>query len=362
MRTRFTVKAPKGARKTFAIVQDTLYADGRRNQVTVEDESLKALNRNLLSGLIGLGDAEIQVRSIIKPRLEKQAGVSDKKDLEQTVSEHNLTVFKKFWEFINKERVLKNPVSSRNDLLSSLRAIEPLSLTTATRDDLRDALDLLSDKKSRRYAIRINQMLDFLGREIKLPLKEVEQEAVHYLEWEEFQRVLPHLPYDESRILATVLFCTGVRLGEAFMLTERSKKPNNAIWVEKQLTHKFVVRGLKNGKPHFSVLLEQGLEAYDAWCRLPEHKRRPLRNTISHQLLNASRKVFSDEQRQISSHDLRHSYAIYLLGYRANVTEIASLLGDTEATIRRHYTGWVQNDRMIDNINALLNATKAPKS
>jgi hypothetical protein len=51
---------PKGARKTFSIVKDVKYADGRRVQTTVEVESLKALNENFLSGLIGIGDADLQ--------------------------------------------------------------------------------------------------------------------------------------------------------------------------------------------------------------------------------------------------------------------------------------------------------------
>lgn len=39
---------------------------------------------------------------------------------------------------------------------------------------------------------------------------------------------------------------------------------------------------------------------------------------------------------------------------RTTVTEIASLLCDTEAIVRKHYVGWVQSDRMIDNLNARL--------
>lgn len=335
------------------------FADGRREQTTIEDDSLTALNRNLLGGLIGLGDAEIQVRSIIKPRLEKQAGIADKKDLEETVSEHHLTVFKKFWSWLTKERTLKNPESSRNDLLAALRDIEPLSLTTATRDELRDALEALSDKQYRRRAIRVNQLLTYLGREFTLPLKQLEQEEVDYITWEELQKILPKLPYDEDRLLAQVLFCTGVRLGEAFQLSERKLKPNNSIFVEKQLTHKFQIRGLKNGKPHDTVLLPQGKAALLEWCRLPEERRRSLRNTFSHHLLNASRKVFpSDPSRQVSAHDLRHSYAVYLLERRATITEIASMLGDTEATVRKHYTGWIVNSRMVDNINELLRSKK----
>lgn len=354
MRIRFTVKIPAGSRKTFAIVRDVKYADGRREQVTVEDESLKALNQNLLSGLIGLGDAEIQVRTVIKPRLERQAGAREKKDAEETVSEHNLAVFRKYWQHLNKERALKNPISTRNDLLAAIRAIDPLSLTTASRDELREALNIQTDKHYRRYAIRVNQLIRFLGREFSLPLKPIEQEEVHYVTWDELQQILPKLPSEESRVLAKVLFCTGVRLGEAFMLTHRKLKSNRSVFIDKQLTHKFDVRGLKNGKPHDTVLLPQGQEAYKTWCGYSEDQRRKLRNTISHQLLNAARKVFKDKERQISPHDLRHSYAIYLLERGATVTEIAFMLGDTEAVVRKHYTGWIANDRMVDNINKLL--------
>jgi hypothetical protein len=207
VKIRFSIKMPSaiskdGNRSTFAIVRDVRFADGRREQTTVEDESLTALNENYLTGLIGRADAEIQVRSVIKPRLEKQAGIQDKKDLEETVSEQNLAVFKKYWTHITRERKLKHPSSSRNDLLAALNAIEPVALMTATKDELLDALNSLSDKKYRRRAIRINQLLKFLGREIKLSLRAIEPETVHCVKWEELQKILPLLPSDESRLLA----------------------------------------------------------------------------------------------------------------------------------------------------------------
>ena len=354
MRIRFTIKVPKGARKTFAVVKDVKYADGRRSQTTVDDEAVDALNRNMLAGLIGQAEAEIQLRDVIKVRLEKQAGVQDKKDLEETVSEQNLAVFRKFWTHLTMERSLKNPVSSRNDLLAALRAIEPLSLTVATRPEIKAKLDKQTDKRYRRHAIRINQLLGFLGREIALPLKKLDQEEVHYLTWDELKSVLPHLPYDSSRILAQVLFCTGVRIGEAFKLTLRKLKPNNSVFINQQLTYDLKERAPKNGKLHDTVLLPQGRVAYEQWCLLPEAERVKLRNIFSNQLLAASRRVFPDKERHVSAHDLRHSYAVYLLERRATVTEIASLLGDTEAVVRKHYTGWVQSDRMVENLNLLL--------
>lgn len=354
MKTRYTIRKPRGRSKSFAIVKDTRSASGKRVQETVDDESIDALNCNLGSGLIGMADAAVQIKTI-KARLLKRDGVLYERDLEATLSEHNLTVLRKFWKSLTSKRFLKNGgKSSENDLKAALAHIEPLPLTTATRDQIIKKLETLSDKKYRRFAIRLNSLLQFLGRGFTIVLPQVDQEEVHYLTWDELQKVLPKLPSDDSRVLAQVLFCTGVREGEAFCLTARKMKPNGAIFVDKQLKRDGTTDRLKNGKPHDTVLLPQGKAAFKAWCEMPKDRREDLRHKITRQILRASQRTFKDAAHHVSSHDLRHSYAIYLLERRATVTEIASLLGDTEATVRRHYTGWIQSDRMVDNINALL--------
>lgn len=353
MKIRFTVRRPGGSRRTFAIWKDVKYPSGKRTWTKVLEPSLGALNGDLIKGRITPAEVEQQIMLVIKPRLLKEAGVQDAQNLRESISLQNQRIFREIWKQSYKGGAfLKNSKSTENDLLAAIKSIEPLSLYTASEADLLAALSKETNNRYRRYAIRINELLRFKERGFQLSLKPRVLQVVDYINWEDLQKIKANIYSDEVKLLADVLFCTGVRLGEAFMLNQRSLKSNGAIFVNKQLTHDLQIRDLKNSKPHDTILLPHGKESFNLWCNVNDKKR--FRNTASHQIISAARKTFSDKERHISPHDLRHSYAIYWLEMRATVTEVASLLGDTESTVRRHYTGYIVNDRMIDNLRNLL--------
>jgi integrase len=350
---RISVKRPDKVRRTFAVTIDTIYFDGSRGQVSVKDERLDSINRNLGLKLISVAGAYAEVKGVLVPALKREYDVKIRQSLEQQISDNNKKVYTAFWADKYAQSDLVNVASTRNDLLGALRAIEPESITSADKVTLRNKLAALPIQQQRRYCIRINQLLDFLGRGFSIDKKRRQQAEVDYVTWAELQKIIPHIYSPEVQNLAIALWATGVRIGEAFAPGFANLKSNNTIYISKQMDLQLVIRDIKNRKPHHTVLLPEGLEAYKAWCDV-ENKEQ-FRNSAINQIIMASRKAFPNKKpKQVSAHDLRHSYAIHWLGLGASLTQIAACLGDTPQTVQVHYTGFVMSDEAIAGMHKLL--------
>lgn len=350
--TTFSIKSPNRTRRTFAVVKDIKHTNGKRDQPQVEDDRLKAINTNLLRKLITVDDAYAEVKSLVGT-LKVEAGIAEKERLECAISDNNRKVYLAFWKDKYENGNLVNETSTRNDLLGALRAIDPLSITSATKDDLRTKLSTLPTKQQRRYCIRINQLLEFLGRGFSTDKMRRQSQEVDFVTWDELSQITPHIYSDEVKSLAVALWGTGVRIGEAFTKGFTHLKPNNTIYISKQIDLKLKERGIKNGKLHHTMLLPQAKDAYLKWCAVEDKLQ--FRITAINQIIRASQKAFPNvKEKQVSAHDLRHSYAIHLLGMGASLTQIAQVLGDSVATVELHYTGFVMTDEAVSNLQKLL--------
>lgn len=369
MKIRYSLKKPGKKRRTFAIIKDVKYADGRREQTQVDDKELDSLNEAVKSKVTSPAVAEILIKEKIITRLKVAAGIKDRVALESLISDDNLDVFRKFWE-VEKVRPIKGNKRRREtgtaaayyDFLRSIRNIEPLSVHVATKADLQAKSDKLKGNRDQRNtSIRVNQLLRFLKRDIQLLVSEKEYKEVSYVTWDELQKIIPHIHSEEVKLLAATLFCTGVRSGEAFAFNDKKVlKPNGGIYVHKQMVKATgeIVGYLKNGNPHTTVILPFGKEEFAQWCDLSLEKKRRIRKDIAcQQITRAAKKAFpKDRSKWISPHDLRHSYAIYMLEKGATLSDIAMLLGDDETTVRKYYTGYVLTDRAIDRITLMVKA------
>jgi integrase len=352
---RYSIKRPMGHRRTFGVMKDTIFLNRERLQEVVEDSRLDALNNNLRMGVIDADAAYMELKGTLIPTLKKETGQKLREEMIDQVSENNRKVFLAFWQDKYKDGDLKHEASTRNDLLATLRAIDPHSITTATKDELRTVLAPLPPHQQRRYVVRVNQLLEFLGRGFSLTKKPRDSLEVGYITWDELQEILPHIFSEEVRHLAVALYGTGVRIGEAFAPGFTRLKPNGTIFIGKQMRVTGDISDPKNGKPHHTVLLPEAKESYKAWCAVPGERKAELRQAAIKQIIAASKKAFPrDKSKQISAHDLRHSYAIHWLGLGASLSQIANALGDTIATVQLHYTGYVMTDEQVEGMRKLL--------
>jgi integrase len=170
------------------------------------------------------------------------------------------------------------------------------------------------------------------------------------------QLILPHIQNENIRALAVVLFCTGCRLGEAFMFKARDLKANSSLFVNRQLDRKLAVREVKNRKPHQTILLDEGREAFLKWSSIVD--KESYRKRVQHPIINAAKKAFKDKERQISPHDLRHSYAVHMLGLGVPLDRVAKLLGDSVKTTEDYYAGFVMSSNEIDFVREIIGKAK----
>lgn len=366
MKCGFSIKRPTATRKTFSVHRKIYVQGSKPLQPIIKDERLNAINQNFKTGVLNEHQALDQIKAFIgKVKQEDNVGPNAVKAAE--ISSQNLTVCKKFREkHYNDREDIVRPHIIVNELNFALRALGNLSVVSASQKALQNRVkEAFDEKQSKRYVGRINQLLKFAGRDFKLSHKRQAPAEVSFVTFEELNQILNYIEDDNLKNLYITLYCTGVRLGEAFMI--KHVKPNGTIWVDRQLTlkkdgtkkkWKLDETEIKNRKPHHTVALKDGLPAVKAWAALNQNVKRGLRTRCQTPLILAARKAFpEDKLKQISPHDLRHSYVIHLLGLGISIDKCARLIGDSVTTTERHYAGYSMSDSELDIVRDILKKT-----
>lgn len=390
MRVRFTVKKPGGLRRSFAIMKDVIFDPGdtsapkdlktgkrkTRVQEVHSCNEIDALNQRFLAEDIDEAEALRQIKKVIIPRLKNESGVRARAIDESRFCEDNYRLFVKFYEKeyeenddkVREDATLEN---AQIELKKAIIMIEPLPLTTVDKRTLKkhwkDHVEEndLTITAQRRYGTRINQLLRFAGRDFILVLPRKDSiEDIHHLTKDEFDHgLIPAIQkYNdrEAELLAKVLFGGGLRYGEAFVFNDPSEIQNNrTVHVARQMDRKLKIRALKNKKKHNTIILPDYVDAFKEWCALPDKKA--LRVRLHKKIWEYAKVAFPNTpKKQISNHDLRHSFAIYLLGEMGlSISDVAMLIGDEEATVRAHYTGNKVLDPQAKRINAVIDMITA---
>lgn len=345
----FTVKKPTHGRRTFAIHKKIYQKTGKPLQPQVKDERLNSINSNFLAGLLSEEQALIQVKLLLE-NLRKEAGLSQvKANIRDQILKANYKTFEKLWEREYIGRDIVSPETAEREFLVAMKGIDPLPLASASKLDLQKKVDAIWDNRQhKRYVSRVNSLLKFLGRPFILHRKRRLHQEVKFVTFEELQKILNHVEAPELKALYLTLFGTGMRLGEAFMVDSRTLKRNGSLYVSQQMDKNLKIRGLKNSKPHHTVLLDICKQGFEDWANV--ENKEEWRKCCQHPLINAARKAFKDSKRQISPHSLRHSYCIHLLGKGVPLDRVAKLIGDSIKTTEEYYAGY---DMTTDEVSVV---------
>lgn len=310
---------------------------------------LASLNRQFLDNNL----TSEQVVACLKDLIEKQDHSSAKQ--KSILSSTNMRIFDAFWAQVYGVRYLEDEKSARYDFLKAIRLIEPLSLQTATAAEFQNALKSNAPKVIRRATDRLNQILKWLKRDVRLNKPKVGLRVVSYVTYEEFQKILIHLD-GHVKNLAISLYASGMRLSEALAV-----KPNDyfdgRIMIDKQLTKLEVLKPPKREKIGHSLVLPLGHEAIKAWVEVSD--KNSYRYVISKELRAAAKKTFpNDKNKWVSPHDLRHSHAIHLLGMGATITQVALNLRNRVDVCQMYYTGFSHSSDTLDYLRKIIDTNK----
>lgn len=358
---RFNIKRPDSVRRSFDIIED-VKAPEERTQTSIKKipkykaqaDALTSLNTQLKAGKLTEEQAYLIIHSEIKAQLEAIVSRFSDVQKEVVISDVNMQAFKSYWaDKYEHNKKLVDRKRVRDQFAYALRTLEPLSLTACEEKELQRHWDKkLSGTAHRRYGRAVNALLAHMGRNIKLELERNDEAVIEYITAQELSMLVMGC---QEQILADAimtLFCSGVRTGELFALIPRSLKGNAALYIDQQIDRQGVRRFTKNHKKHDALLISLDLERIKRWLAYSHEEKMVLRHVISHRLGELSEKVLG---RRVSPHDLRHSYAIYLLEKGVPTDRVAQFLGDTVEVTQKHYTGFVVTDHALSSLNQLVN-------
>lgn len=292
----FSIKKPTHGRRTFAIHKKIYRKHQKPLQPQIEDERLNSINKNFRAQLLTEEQALIQVKKLVDD-LKSEAGLSKQRaNIRNEILKANKKVFEKLWEQHYIGRDIVSPETAEREFLVALKAIDPLPLASASKIALQKRVDeKFNEIQHKRYTGRINGLLKFLGRPFILHRKRRPHQEVKSVTFAELLKILDRVEAPELKALYLTLFGTGMRLGEAFVINDRSLKKNGTIFVEKQLTKNLKKTNVKNRKQHFTILLDICRKGYEDWAAVKNKEE--WRKCCQHPLINAARSANSSCER-----------------------------------------------------------------
>lgn len=356
-RVQFLLKVPKpGVRGTFAITRRTISPGKRVTNETLALESLATINASYRSKHQSFETCLIQAKDVVAQLYE---------DYRSTLpiiprNNENKQFLKRYWAEEYADRDLVSHEAAKNRLQRAIEALGHVPLFSASREEMQREIDQkFSGNKQRAVVATLNQLLRYIKREVKLRRQRADVLEVRYLSDKDFERIIPMIEDREVRLLHIVAFATGARMGEAFAMTP-SDISNNSVYIATQIDRSRKRRETKNRVKRRCPILRQWMTEVVEWASLPLEQKLRIRNkTITRLTKSLCAKAFPDQpNKHCRFHDLRHSYAIYLISKGINLTLVSKALGDSIVVAEKFYSGFVLTPESLELINSVLDNDK----
>ncbi len=336
---RHYLKAPHGRGCSFRI---TL------NHKAIKNDALDAVNQSFQEGKLSREDCIKTLKELVRVL---NLSVTEKR----IFNSDNERIVIQYWNKVYSTRDLVDPASSRWALDRAVRAIEALSLATASYKELQDAVNTLSSNKQRRVVQSLNQLLKFLNRDFKLHKARPIKQRVKYLTEKELKLMLPHLPSEPIRLLHQVAFYTGARIGELFAIeASHINVKNNRLSISEQVDKQGELRETKTRTERFAWIEKKAIPIIKRWILAKNGIDSNTRHRMAKITRRACIAAFSgDVSKYCKFHDMRHSYAINLLNAGVGLYPVSKCLGNSQIVCEKYYLGFeLTNDtlRMISSI------------
>lgn len=249
----------------------------------------------------------------------------------ERLHEGNEEIMEAYWKEVYSTGDRKDQHQAKLRLVKAIKALEDLDLRTASKVAIQKKVDKHSNPKD--VASILNQVLQFAGRRIKLTSRKLKSKPPKYLNANELSAMLSQLDCPDNRamgLLCQVAFGGGLKLGEAFGLEPRHLRyDGKAVFVEQQITDSYKQESLDAGRTRIVPILSEFRNALQQWLDLPDNKKRFMRTWDHAKIVQeACERAMPDRKnKHCVFADLRHSFAIYLLGQGFDLDTVAKLLG-----------------------------------
>lgn len=333
------IKKPSKGRNYFRIMERR---EGK--EVRVLSPELDAVNRELQSQAITLERAHELVRHL-KAALEKK----QEKPAPSWLPE-NMQVADEFFEERTKWKKNRAPQASKDRFRWGVKKLGKLSLLTASKKEMLEALHPLPANRQRAAISVINSLLTFKGlsdKRLAAP-KEVTSPP-DYLTREELESVVKTLPRKEWQLFCKVAFGTGARYGEIFDFERKNLKQRDThIFVATQRYKDWSQGPTKNSKVGAAFILPEYRLALKEWLLVPLEVKKEMRRKAepSEQFSASCQKVLG---KVFTFHNLRHSYAKHMLSLGCSLDDLQEWLRDTRTVVERYYVNWLESSAEMES-------------
>lgn len=337
----YYVKRPGKKLRKFAIYKRVVCHDGKTQNTTIKNKDVDGVNLQYARNNISLENAEKKIQAI-KARLSGETPLIFNADNNKTVEQFLTAYFRSKPFLVSRE-------SAANKFYRAIRCLGSASIIACTYDEVLDAvMRLETNSQQRESAHKLNSILKWLGRDVRIPIAPKDQNEVSYLTEAELEKLLTALKPDMVAA-ATLSFYSGLRVSELLALTPSCLLENNIIKVDWQLD-KGKKRAPKNRKKRKAYLHPKGLNAFKSWTSRESTDLNRL--VINKRFKSTCRRVL--RRNDLSWHSLRHSYAIYLLGTGAPLNLVAQSLGNSAKVCEEYYAGFILSDVGIETLHKIM--------
>jgi integrase len=334
--------SPKNGRATFAIVRRKR-VKGKTVNETLKPEALIAINEQFTSKKITFEQARLLAQEVVHTLTPPKTAVLH--------NEANLKILNDYWADQYEERDIVDPASARNRLVRAVEAVGHYSLLSASKAELQKEIDSrFKGNKQRVIVSALNQILSWLKRGIKLKKNREEFARVRHITREELDQLLSHIQHPVLELFHRVAFGTGLRYGELFSILPEDVGAES-IKLSYQYDRDGTQRATKNRRVRKAFILPEFHKDVVQLANLTIEERLQYRNfPISKVTQKAAKKI----GKSCSFHDLRHSYAIYLISKGASLTLVSQSIGDSIKVTEQYYAGFVLTPESIQLLSSIL--------
>lgn len=332
--------------REFRLFEQVKDESGKTCNCTVTDPRIDAVNLLFTKKEINEETARQRLKDI-----RRSIYISQGKELPRGNTD-NLKVLDLFWHQYRKRH--RNLVDAKGALRIFQRAIEllgPLNISTCTEYEIQDRLDKAFTGHSNHQKIggALKSLLRFAKRhDVHLIIDAPKKKEISFLTEEQVIKLADSIKHENLKNLVLSAFYTGMRVGELFYLAEGSID-GRTITVNKQKKRTGEVTQTKTGIERKAVALSNTVAILN-WAR--GDKILPMRQeNISHFIRRQSKKVLG---KSIKFHDLRHSYAVYLIQKGAPIELVAQSMGNSVKICERHYSGFQITNVGIETLKRIL--------
>lgn len=330
---------PANQRATFTIQKRPRKNSSAKGYQTVHSETLDSINKSYREKKLTFEAAKALAQELVASMRGTTA-----------ILHHagNMKFLEAYWESEYADRDLVDQNEAKQRLTRAIEALGHYSIFEASRAEMQAEVDQrYQGNTQRRIISTLNQLLPHANRDFKLRRAREELKKVSYMTPKELDMVLSQIEEPQLKLIFEVAFGTGLRLGEIFAIEPKDVK-KKSLSVSRQVDRAHKIRATKNRRSREVYVIPEFMKGVREWAGLPFEEKMKWRDVIFSLLTRKFTKG------RFKFHDLRHSYAVYLVSKGAGLTLVKDSLGNSLAVAEKYYAGFILTPESIDLLDSII--------